>query len=84
MENEQVSCVPPGAAFERHYMPHELAELWGLSVDIIRNLFRDDPAVLKYGHEELLHKRGYLTLRIPESAVRRVHQKLTTTKGKPV
>jgi hypothetical protein len=33
-------------------------------------------------HPETLHKRGYCTLRIPESVARRVHGKLTHTNGK--
>jgi len=64
------------AALEKHYTVGEIAELWSLSEETIRKLFRDDPAVLKIGIGEKLHKRGYVVLRIPESVVLRTHEKL--------
>ena len=68
------------AALEKHYSVSEVAKLWSLSEDTIRKLFRDDPAVLKIGEEEKLHKRGYLVLRIPESVLLRTHEKLRRTR----
>jgi len=62
---------------ERHFAPDELAELWGVSVDSIRRLFRDEPGVLKMGDKSPKHKRQYLTLRIPESVAERVHTRLS-------
>jgi hypothetical protein len=50
--------------------------MWNLGVDKVRELFRDEPDVLKIGQEEIRYKRGYVSLRIPESAIRRVHAKL--------
>ena len=63
-------------ALEKHYTVAEVAGLWSLSEDTIRKLFRDDPAVLKIGLGEKLHKRGYVVLRIPESVVLRIHERL--------
>jgi len=63
------------AALEKHFTG-EVAALWGLSEDTIRRLFRDDPSVLKIGVGEKRFKRGYISLRIPESTVLRVHEKL--------
>ena len=83
-EHEQVVTPPPGAAFERHYSCREIAELWGFGVDVIRKLFENDPEVIKVGHQELYRTRKYVSLRIPESAVRRVHHKLTSVTGKPI
>ena len=64
------------AALEKHYTVAEVAGLWSLSEETIRKLFRDDPAVLKIGVGEKLHKRGYVVLRIPETVVLRIHEKL--------
>jgi len=63
-------------ALERHFTVAEVAALWNLSDDTIRNLFRDMPGVVKLGSHERRHKRGYLSLRIPESVVQKVHAEL--------
>jgi hypothetical protein len=60
----------------KHYSVDELAELWGVSVDSIRRIFRDEPGGLKIGENSPKHKRP-LTLRIPESVVERVHMRLS-------
>jgi hypothetical protein len=62
---------------ERHYTPQELADMWKVSVDVIRRAFRDEPGVLKIGEKSPKHKQQYLTLRIPESVVDRVHTRLS-------
>jgi|SRR5580704_2553498 hypothetical protein len=62
---------------EKHYSPDELASLWGVSVDSIRRIFRDEPGVLKMGDKSPKHKRQYLTLRIPHSIAERVHTRLS-------
>jgi len=64
------------AALERHFTVSEVADLWSLSKDTIRSLFRDEPGVLKLNSPERRHKRGYLVLRIPESTLQRVHERL--------
>jgi hypothetical protein len=67
----------PGAYSERHYEVKALAELWKLSEDTIRRLFRNEPDVLVLGRENRPGKRRYETLRIPESVAQRVHHKLS-------
>ena len=67
----------PSTALERHYRPAELAESWGLSVKVIRQIFSSEPGVLRVDRPEMRNKRGYCTMRIPESVVVRVHKKLT-------
>jgi hypothetical protein len=62
---------------EKHYTVSELAKLWSLSDDKVRDLFRDRPGVLKLASPETLKKRGYVCLRIPESVANRVHQQLS-------
>jgi hypothetical protein len=60
---------------EKHYAPAELAEIWGVDPETIRNIFRDEPGVLKLGNNG--GKRAYITLRIPESVAERVHNRLS-------
>jgi len=62
---------------ERHYAPAELAQAWGVNVETIRNIFREEPGVVKIGEKDPKHKRPYLTLRIPESVALRVHTRLS-------
>lgn len=61
---------------ERHYSVAELAAVWNLSKQTIRRLFQDEPDVVRIGEQEVRHRRMYVTLRIPETVVRRVHQRL--------
>lgn len=60
----------------RHYSPSELAEAWGVSVETIRSLFRQEPGVLKIGSTGTKYRRGYTTLRIPQEVAARVHRRL--------
>jgi hypothetical protein len=60
---------------EPHFTPAELAELWGVDPETIRNVFRNEPGVLKLGNSN--GKRTYITLRIPESVAERVHRRLS-------
>ena len=55
---------------ERHYSVGEVANLWALSRDSVRRLFRREPGVLAMGDR-------YVTLRIPESVLERVHRRLS-------
>jgi hypothetical protein len=61
-------------AFERHFTPKELAELWALDQTTVRRLFRDEPGVLLIPHLRRRGKRDYVSLRIPASVAARVHQ----------
>jgi hypothetical protein len=62
---------------ERHYSVGEIAERWGLSEKTIRRMFEDEEGVLQWGSPETRRKRGYITLRIPESVMLRVHRQRT-------
>ena len=62
---------------EHHFKPAELAKLWGVGGDTIRRLFRDVPGVLVIDRPEKRYKRGYSTIRIPESVAKRVYEKLS-------
>jgi predicted transcriptional regulator len=66
-------------ASERHYSVAEIAELWGLSERTVKRMFENEPGVLRWGSDERLHKRGYWTIRVPESVLERVHRRLRQT-----
>ncbi len=68
------SAVPA----ERHYAVTEIAELWNLSADKVRELFEDEPGVLVIGDRSPRRKRRYVTLRIPQSVLERVHSRLSS------
>ena len=65
-------------AIEPHYSVKDVAEMWKLSDEAIRRLFRTEPGVIKLGADDSYRrrKRDYVTLRIPESVLLRVHEKL--------
>ena len=63
-------------ALERHYSVCDVSRLWGLSEKTIRRIFSDEPGVVKWGQDESRFKRAYVTLRIPQSVVERVHRRL--------
>jgi hypothetical protein len=49
--------------------------MWGLSEKTVRRMFEEEDGVLQWGNPETRRKRGYITLRIPESVLLRVHRK---------
>jgi hypothetical protein len=69
------------SAFEKHYSVQQVSEMWGLSEDTIRRLFRDEAGVLKIGSAETRFKRKRWMLKIPESAMLRVHTRLAKPEG---
>jgi hypothetical protein len=78
MLESDVENRPNALAFEQHLSVNEIAELWGLSYNTIKGLFKDEPGVLAIGSEETRYGRPRITLRIPESVLLRVHKKRTT------
>jgi len=65
--------------FEKHYSAKEIAEQWNLHVDTVRKIFDKESGVLRMGNPESRHKRGYKTIRVPESVMLRVYRRMTTT-----
>jgi hypothetical protein len=57
---------------EKYYSPSELAKLWGVDVETVRNIFRAEPGVLKISNGSKLRT----TLRIPADVAERVHRRL--------
>lgn len=70
-----LGSATPAASSEKHYTVREVAALWGVCEDTVRDLFRDEPGVLRLGHGDLRRKRRYFQMRIPESVLRRVHDR---------
>ena len=64
------------SALERHYTAAEVAELWAISEDTVRNLFRDTHGVLKIAQPPRRGKRCYVSIRIPESVLLKRHNEL--------
>lgn len=68
--------APIDLASEKHYSIIEISKLWALSQKTVRKIFENEPGVIQWGAEETRHKRGYRTLRVPETVLLRVHRKL--------
>jgi hypothetical protein len=66
---------------ERHYAVAEIAEMWNLSADKVREPFENEPGVLVIGERSPRHKRRYVTLRIPQTVLERVHHRLSSKSG---
>ena len=69
-------------AHEKHYTPTELSALWNLAPSKVRELFENEPGVMRIGEgsrkEGRSIKRGYFSMRIPESVMVRVHTRLSS------
>lgn len=63
-------------AMERHYSLEQIGELWGLSTRTVRKMFENEPGIIVFGNTGSLKRRRYLTLRVPESVLLRVHRRL--------
>ena len=62
---------------EKHYSVSEIAKLWSVSVDLVRDTFADELGVLRWQRPATKTKRAYSLLRVPESVLVRVHRSLT-------
>ncbi len=72
------SQIEISVQIERHYAVTEIAEMWNLSADKVRDLFEDEPGVLMIGERNPRRKRRYVTLRIPRSVLERVRARLSS------
>lgn len=75
------SQIETSVHIERHYAVAEIAEMWNLSADKVRELFENEPGVLVIGERSPRHKRRYVTLRIPQKVLERVHHRLSSKSG---
>lgn len=62
---------------ERHYDISDIAGMLKLSTDTVRRIFRKEPGVVVLNSPPKKYKRGYSTIRVPESVLLRVHRRLT-------
>lgn len=69
--------LPDKPATEVHFSVQQIAERWGLSETLIRELFENEPGVFKIERPGTQRKRKHTTLRIPESVVERVHRRMS-------
>jgi hypothetical protein len=67
-------------ATERHFTVAEVADLWRIHRATVERIFCNEPGVLKIERQETLYKRRYVTMRIPESVMIRVHERLHRAK----
>jgi len=61
---------------EKHFSLTEIAEAWGLEEKSIKRIFENEPGVMVFARPTSKKKRKYETLRIPETVVNRVHQRM--------
>lgn len=71
---------------EHHFSVSDLAELWGIHPKTLRNIFADEPDVIRISRRTSPHKRpprpergrprDWVMLRIPESVAKRVYERL--------
>lgn len=73
---------------EHHYSVQDLAAIWNVSTCLVRDLFAEEPGVIKISRRTSPHPRpsrgnanrkprGWCQLRIPESIAQRVYERLT-------
>jgi hypothetical protein len=69
----RTKAKPTPEVTERHYSVSEVARLWGISTDMVRDIFRKEPGVLNFRRPGTRTKRSYSTIRVPHSVLTRVH-----------
>jgi hypothetical protein len=50
--------------------------MWGLSERTVRRMLADQAGILRLGQEATSRRRRYLTLRVPESVLTRIYERL--------
>ena len=76
LAGETAIRTEPEISLQRHYSIREVARLWGLNEKTVRRIFATEPGVIELANEESRFKRSYITRRIPEAVLRRVHCRL--------
>jgi hypothetical protein len=67
----------PMSSTEKYYTCREIGELWSMHAETVRPLFAHVPGVIKINRKATRNKRGYTSLRIPQSIVDKVHATLS-------
>lgn len=63
-------------ASEQHFTIGEIAELWRLSTDTVREIFRNEPGVFVITRPERRGKQKYTTVRVPQSVMESVWNRM--------
>jgi hypothetical protein len=63
-------------ATERHYTIAEISAMWSLSRRTIRRILDNEPGILALGHPGNEHRQRYQRLRVPESVLRRIYDRM--------
>jgi hypothetical protein len=72
MSTEQQEVTEPFA--ERHYTINELASMWSLSGEFVRQLVQQEPGVTEWVRQQP-GRRRYRVLRVPQSVAERVYRR---------
>jgi hypothetical protein len=64
-----------GSFSERHYRVGELARIWNLGRETVRQLVKDEPGVVQIRQGR---KKAHTTYSVPESVARRIHTRLSS------
>ena len=64
---------------EKHFTPQQVAEMWEMSPEKVREIFAEEQGVIRIGHNGLLGTRKRVSLRIPLSMLTRVYNERLTT-----
>lgn len=72
MATEQQQVTEPFA--ERHYTVNELASMWRLSGEFVRQLVQHEPGVTEWVRQQP-GRRRYRVLRVPQSVAERVYER---------
>jgi hypothetical protein len=67
----------PALSSEKHFSVAEVAGMWAVSTDLVRDVFKDENGVLIVERPGTRTKRSYSTMRIPESVLERVYNRLS-------
>lgn len=72
MDNDKAEIAEPFA--ERHYTVGELAAMWNLSTEFVRQIVQYEPGVTEWVRQQP-GRRRYRVLRVPQSVVERVYRR---------
>lgn len=76
-ESDTTKPEDPAISTEKHFTVNEVSELWGVSTDLVRDVFQSEDGVLIIDRSGTRTKRSYSTMRIPESVLNRVYAKMS-------
>jgi hypothetical protein len=73
-ERNTINFMVPDDTFEKHYRIGDLAEIWSLGRETIRNMLVDEPGVIKV---RMGRRKTHTTYSVPASVAERIHKRLS-------